>query len=519
VLPAALALLLVPAMVHAAKDHCRVVYFDGAAGFASNDVVQFRVRDAVGLLMAESCEITVAPNETAAEFSGRIPELWGDGRGMFAPAMCAALPNLDPDPTKICGDVPLNDSRTCKLKYKFRESNGVVKKGPLLEICCFEEAECKTKLGKNLVGKTPIKVEARVSSPIYVELSTSPSAVAVDPIGVIQTPSTADQSCRNDVADAAVALARVVANEARRCRKDEAPTCGPPVPDPSGKIAAAHAALLAVPAAACASPSISTPAAQGFTACPPPCNPIQLTCTQGTVGLPCTTNAQCDLPPGSGNGRCGSWNTVAQCLGCVVPERVGAMFDTVSGWPPPVMQDLDGMKCQDALSKHLILLLQTYLFETKKCQAKFDAGKKAIPTAACSCIDADRNLKRAAAEANLQDDVNQRCAIALPQVDTCAMSPPAVAACAIDTGRQTAEAIGNLLFPETEKIGSPFDDTDGDTVVDCDDNCPEIPNPPPQLDGDSDGVGDPCDNCPLDPNPNQEDGDMDLIGDACDPTP
>jgi hypothetical protein len=352
-----------------------------------------------------------------------------------------------------------------------------------------------------------------------VELSTSPSAVAVDPIGVIQTPSTADQSCRNDLATELARVALIIGHEARRCRKDVLPFCGPPVPDLNGKIADAVAKLLAVAGASCASPSIASPAAQGFTSCPPPCSGIQLTCTQGTVGLPCTTNAQCDLPPGAGNGRCGSWNSVAQCLACVAQEGVGAAFQTVSGWPPPVMQSSDGERCQDTLSQSLVRLLQVYLFETKKCQAKFDAGKKAIPTAACSCVDADRNLKRAAAEAKVLDDVTFRCQSSLPEVDSCAMTVPSVHACTVDNARQTVETIANLLFPETEKIGSPFDDTDLDTVVDCDDNCPEITNPPPQLDVDSDGVGDPCDNCPLDPNPNQEDGDMDLIGDACDPTP
>ena len=132
--------LLAPAAALAGKDHCRVIYFDGAAGFASNDEVQFRVRDANGLLMSESCEITVNNNETAAEFSGRMPELWGDGTGLqFGAAQCAGLPNIDPDPTKICAGVGLN-GRSCSVKYKFKESNGVVKKGPLLEICCYEAA-------------------------------------------------------------------------------------------------------------------------------------------------------------------------------------------------------------------------------------------------------------------------------------------------------------------------------------------------------------------------------------------
>jgi hypothetical protein len=77
----------------------------------------------------------------------------------------------------------------------------------------------------------------------------------------------------------------------------------------------------------------------------------------------------------------------------------------------------------------------------------------------------------------------------------------------------------------------PFIDTDGDTVPDSIDNCPDTPNAD-QADADGDGAGDLCDsdadddgepnatdNCWLTANPAQLDSDNDGVGDACDDCP
>jgi hypothetical protein len=64
-------------------------------------------------------------------------------------------------------------------------------------------------------------------------------------------------------------------------------------------------------------------------------------------------------------------------------------------------------------------------------------------------------------------------------------------------------------------------DSDGDGVIDLDDNCRSVANPS-QHDEDRDGVGDACDNCPLVENNAQADvGEAmpDGVGDACDPHP
>lgn len=61
---------------------------------------------------------------------------------------------------------------------------------------------------------------------------------------------------------------------------------------------------------------------------------------------------------------------------------------------------------------------------------------------------------------------------------------------------------------------TPDPDSDGDGVLDCDDNCPDHANPD-QADADGDGIGDVCDNCPNVFNPDQLDTNGDGVGDAC----
>ena len=64
----------------------------------------------------------------------------------------------------------------------------------------------------------------------------------------------------------------------------------------------------------------------------------------------------------------------------------------------------------------------------------------------------------------------------------------------------------------------PQADGDGDGVIDCLDNCPEVANET-QADTDEDGIGNLCDNCPAEANPDQGDWNDNGRGDACEEPP
>jgi hypothetical protein len=81
--------------------------------------------------------------------------------------------------------------------------------------------------------------------------------------------------------------------------------------------------------------------------------------------------------------------------------------------------------------------------------------------------------------------------------------------------RHHVDSTGTDRFPTTP-CAAAGNETDGDGVLDVEDNCPETVNPI-QEDADGDAVGDVCDTCPVVADPNQLDADRDGTGDVCDP--
>ncbi len=73
---------------------------------------------------------------------------------------------------------------------------------------------------------------------------------------------------------------------------------------------------------------------------------------------------------------------------------------------------------------------------------------------------------------------------------------------------------GACEIPNPSPCSATLADTDGDTVLDINDNCPLVANAS-QADQDRDGVGDACDNCVALANPDQIDADANGVGDLC----
>lgn len=102
--------------------------------------------------------------------------------------------------------------------------------------------------------------------------------------------------------------------------------------------------------------------------------------------------------------------------------------------------------------------------------------------------------------------------------DACPDDPDKYEPGACGCGQSDADSNANGTADCLDSPEQPARDSDGDGILDPEDNCPAQFNPE-QGDWDADGLGDYCDNCSGDANPDQADSDGDHVGNACDRCP
>ncbi len=305
----------------AGKDHCRTLTLDGSAGETSTDSVVFRMVDETGAdVIDESCQITVQSSEDAEDFGERLPVQWYTDDLTIAAPPCATdaealalatKPNGKIKyPKKVCSTGIGSGSCKIKFTYKVKKSTGEVKKGPQLDICCWETPDCKgTKWGKGSEDD-PINLQVRnnnVSLSFLPAEESLPAAIGatsdlvVDPIGMEQRPDPGIQDCRKVITGSTDKLANKMYSVLRACHLapgvPDHSVCNTisPASDPDGDVSAAVTSLRDDAREACA--SLGSPSKLSFTECPAPCGGIinGPKCVGGpNDGVSCRIDSECD---------------------------------------------------------------------------------------------------------------------------------------------------------------------------------------------------------------------------------
>jgi hypothetical protein len=204
-LTAALCVALGPQLAHAAKDHCRTITFTGVAGEGSQDTITIDVVEPDAAVIDTACPMQVTGGETNIEFLSRMSARWGDNDGVDCPVSIPADEELPIK--KICTNATaFGPSCRLKTKVKADKKNPGEYKKKQVEICCYEEADCKVKLGKNDASRVPVSVRAQRNDgtpcPLDEELPSEPGTFCVvnlDPIGMTGLPSAQATACRANI--------------------------------------------------------------------------------------------------------------------------------------------------------------------------------------------------------------------------------------------------------------------------------------------------------------------------------
>ena len=392
----------------------------------------------------------------------------------------STLPN--PLPTKACVTLAGPDQPSCTIKYKVSPKDTGVKK-QYIEFCCYEDNDedklCKTKLDPAVTPK-PIPITVQVDTNgdlIYcpdapcdgncpecpiVDISppfTFGMRGPVEPLlGTKHLPSAEGGGCRADLGAALSSYASVGSALISRCHKarlfgkiDAATDCNSSTDDPD--TAAKFQALADdVGSAALGCAEGGSPAASGYGSCPAPCAAINIgLCSAGNVGAPCASDAECDVTPG--DGLCGSWVAVGDCLACLAEDAViDAAITTYGATPVPIPPPANVAKCDDAITRALAKLTATLVGETAKCQKKTDAGQS-LPAGVAFCKDADPKGIIAGTESSARDLIVKACnGGEIPVLATIcggALDPDSVGDCVVENAHAVNEAISGAAFPDT----------------------------------------------------------------------
>jgi len=453
------ALTISPSAALAGKQHCRKLTFDGVAGALSQDVVGFQVvRPDASVINQSDPTVQVLANESALEFMARIVEDWCTEDGTVCPTFTTP-------PTSFCANSL--GSTSCKLKLKISPKIGTLPpenvgtKKKYIEICCFEQPDCKKKLGSTTPTDIPITVQAQVNAgpecPLDASLPLTGEAqctVNLDPIGVIQLAAPGAGGCRSAVASAARAYINAALGAYVDCHKQRDqggfPSSCLTLADIDFKQKIEVSALkLESVATACAEDG--SPANAGYAECPAPCSAFSTsTCTAGNTGAPCDSDRACDTSQGALDGRCGDWAAVGSCLTCLLQNAAEAAAATALGDPSPVPLDAATAQCHLEMVQALERIANTRVSESFTCQKKVDGGKLARPTGGDNCSTIDPKGLVAKAELSATGGVSSACGDAeVGTLGVCSATTVSdYTSCLLNEASALSSAVAAAIFPE-----------------------------------------------------------------------
>jgi len=373
---------------------------------------------------------------------------------------CEVFPAGD-DISSTCA---VGSSRSCKIKAKLAPKTTGSSKY-YVDFCCYEGNECK---GDKLGDPTPIPIEVKVDlggsevcpagdtveppDPCSFSLAPLPRTSSGE-LRMSQTPSGSAVSCRGTLGRATTNLVAGATDEVTRCNlnalKEVLPSDCTTADDDKGVIAALIAGVNDS-AVSCAATRSPTRLRHGL--CSAPCEGlVSQTCAAGGALGSCTTDAECELPPGSGEGRCGIWSETANCINCQIQSAINDASTKIWG---DAAYTFDSDVCMSAIGKSFASLVSVRAKELLACQKLKDSAKKATAPEG-PCKDADLKGSIAKEEQQAIDTIEGGCQGAPPEVlaNVCGgteASFAGVADCVIAGAKKIADTLSSASYPETD---------------------------------------------------------------------